>query len=209
MPKGNLYIVSAPSGAGKTSLSRALIPRLDEQGVKAAISVSFTTRAPRPGEENGVHYHFVSETEFAAMIGRGEFFEHAEVFGRRYGTGRTATEALLHVGTHVILDIDWQGARQVKQRVPGAYGIFILPPSMAELELRLRGRGQDSDEVIAARMRQARAEISHCAEYDAALINQDFDRALDELVGLFTGGAAASPRQDPRIRALLTQLLDK
>lgn len=209
MPRGNLYIVSAPSGAGKTSLTRALIPRLAASGIRAVISVSYTTRAPRPGEQDGVHYHFVSEAEFVTMIGRGDFFEHAQVFGRRYGTGRAKTEDLLASGAHVILDIDWQGGRQVKQKAPQAIGIFILPPSLGELERRLRARGQDEDEVIATRMRQAQAEIAHCAEYDGALVNLDFDRALDELAGIFTGGQLAKPQQDSGIQTLLAQLLDK
>lgn len=209
MPRGNLYIVSAPSGAGKTSLTRALIPRLAASGIRAVISVSYTTRAPRSGEQDGVHYHFVSEAEFVTMIERGDFFEHAEVFGRRYGTGRAKTEDLLASGAHVILDIDWQGGRQVKQKAPQAIGIFILPPSLGELERRLRARGQDEDEVIATRMRQAQAEIAHCAEYDGALVNQDFDHALDELAGIFTGGQLAKPQHDSGIQTLLAQLLDK
>lgn len=209
MPKGNLYIVSAPSGAGKTSLTRALVPKLAALGIKSAISVSYTTRVPRAGERDGVDYHFVDDAEFVSMIARGDFFEHAEVFGRRYGTGRAKTEELLGAGVHVILDIDWQGGRQVKQKAPQAHSIFILPPSLAELERRLRGRGQDGDEVIAARMQQAQAEISHCKEYDAVLVNQDFDRALDELTGLFTGAVSAKPPQNPQIQVLLAQLLAK
>lgn len=209
MPAGRLYIVSAPSGAGKTSLTRALIPKLAELRIKAAISVSYTTRAPRPGEQDGVHYHFVDEAEFLAMIARGDFLEHAEVFGRRYGTGRSKTETLLAAGSHVILDIDWQGGRQIKQKVPQAYGIFILPPSLAELERRLRGRGQDKDEVIAARMQQAQAEISHYAEYDTLLVNEDFDRALAELAGIFAGTAPARSPQDVAIKALAARLLAK
>lgn len=209
MPRGHLYVVSAPSGAGKTSLTRALIPKLAQAGIKAAISVSYTTRVPRPGEQNGVHYHFVDEAEFLAMIQRGDFYEHAQVFGRRYGTGRLKTEELLAAGTHVLLDIDWQGGRQVKEKAPDARSLFILPPSLEELERRLKGRGQDKDEVIAARMQQARAEISHCTEYDGVLINRDFDRALDELAGLFKGVMPADPRHNPQIKALLAELLDK
>ena len=209
MPRGNLYIVSAPSGAGKTSLTRALIPKLTELGINAAISVSYTTRAPRPGEQQGVHYHFVSEAEFVALIARDEFFEHADVFGRRYGTGRKKTEELLASGTQVILDIDWQGGRQVRQKLPSARSIFILPPSLAELERRLRSRGQDKDEVIAARMQQAQAEISHCREFDILLVNQDFDHALAELVGIFTGATPARPATEPQLQALIEQLLAK
>lgn len=209
MLRGNLYIVSAPSGAGKTSLTRALIPKLAELGIKAAISISYTTRAPRPGEQDGVHYHFVSEAEFVAMIGRDEFFEHAEVFGRRYGTGRAKTEALLVSGTQVILDIDWQGGRQVRQKAPQSRSIFILPPSLAELERRLRDRGQDKDEVIDARMQQAQAEISHCREFDTLLVNQDFDRALAELVGIFTGTTLMRPSTESQLQTLIEQLLAK
>ncbi len=185
MTRGNLYVVSAPSGGGKTSLTRALVPLLAEQGIRAVISVSYTTRAPRPGEQDGVHYHFVSEQRFIEMIENGDFFEHAEVFGRRYGTGRAKTEELLAAGADVILDIDWQGGRQVRKRAPDAQGIFILPPSLAELERRLRGRGQDSDEVIAGRMRQAQDEISHFDEYGHLVVNEVFDRALAELAAIF------------------------
>lgn len=215
--RGNLYIVSAPSGGGKTSLTRALVPALAARGHTATISVSYTTRAPRPGEQDGVHYHFVDEARFKEMIARGEFFEHAEVFGRRYGTGRAKTEALLAAGSDVILDIDWQGGRQVRAQAPEAIGIFILPPSRAELERRLRGRGQDPDEVIARRMAAARAEMSHYAEYGFLLINEVFERALDELTALFVDGRAGRwsdnslnlkrEIQEARYRDLLAALL--
>lgn len=188
---GTLYIVSAPSGGGKTSLTRALVPRLAGLGIPTTISVSYTTRAPRPGEQDGVHYHFVGETRFKAMIAAGDFLEHAEVFGRRYGTGREKTLALLAAGHDVILDIDWQGARQVKAQMPQAVGIFILPPSVEELERRLRGRGQDSDAVIANRMAQALAEMSHAPEYEHSLINDRFDEALARLEALFVAGRVA------------------
>lgn len=209
MSRGNLYIVSAPSGAGKTSLTRALIPKLAALGINAAISISYTTRPPRPGEQDGVHYHFVSDAEFAALIARDEFFEHAEVFGRRYGTGRARTEQLLDSGTQVILDIDWQGGRQVRQRLPQARSIFILPPSLDELERRLRARGQDRDEVIVARMQQAQAEISHCREFDTLVVNQDFDRALAELMGIFTGAMPTPALAGPQLERLIEQLLAK
>jgi guanylate kinase len=161
---GTLWIVSAPSGGGKTSLTRALVQRLAQQGVKAAISVSYTTRKPRPGEEHGTHYHFVDEVAFQGMVAHGEFLEHAEVFGRRYGTGLFEAERQVAAGVQLLLDIDWQGARQIKARRPQAQGVFILPPSSAELERRLRGRGQDDAATIAARMRAAREEMSHYAE---------------------------------------------
>ena len=207
MSRGNLYIVSAPSGGGKTSLTRALLPKLAEAGIAAAISVSCTTRAPRPGEQDGVHYHFVSETTFQAMVEADEFLEHAQVFDRRYGTGRARTEELLAAGTDVILDIDWQGARQVRALAPRAVGIFILPPSCEELERRLRARGQDGDEVIARRMTQAQAEMAHYLEYDYLLINEDFDRALAELVAVFQAGRVQRDGQAVRYKSLIQKLL--
>lgn len=207
MNRGNLYIVSAPSGGGKTSLTRALIPRLAEIGIAASISVSYTTRAPRPGEQDGVHYHYVDEACFVHMIERGEFLEHAHVFDRRYGTGRNKTEELLAAGQDVILDIDWQGARQVKALVPDAIGIFILPPSHEELERRLRGRGQDSEEVVARRMAQARAEMEHYAEYDYLLINKDFERALVQLQAIFEAARQRQTAQAFRYKSLIEKLL--
>lgn len=200
-------MVSAPSGGGKTSLTRALLPKLAERGLAAVISVSYTTRAPRPGEQDGVHYHFVDDVEFKRMIGRGEFLEHAQVFDRRYGTGRARTEELLASGSDVILDIDWQGGRQVKAQAPEAVGIFILPPSRQELEKRLRGRGQDSDEVIAGRMAQARDEMSHYAEYDYLLINEQFDLALEQLLAVFVAGRLHKVGQQERHKPLIEQLL--
>ena len=206
---GNLYVVSAPSGGGKTSLTRALVPALADKGITATISISYTTRAPRPGEQDGVHYHFVDEVRFKEMIGRGEFLEHAEVFGRRYGTGKHKTEALLVAGHDVILDIDWQGWRQVKTLAPQSSGIFILPPSVQALEQRLRARGQDSDEVISRRMAQARDEISHCDEYDSWIINDSFDLALQELSALFVARRQGRQVLTPRPSALLVSLLAK
>jgi guanylate kinase len=209
MARGNPYVVSAPSGGGKTSLTRALVPHLAQAGIRAVISVSYTTRAPRPGEQDGVHYHFVDERRFVEMIEHADFLEHAEVFGRRYGTGRASTEELLAAGCDVILDIDWQGARQVKQLMPQTQGIFILPPSLAELERRLRSRGQDSDEIIATRMRQARDEISHYDEYDHLLINEDFDHALEELAAIFTDARQGRIRQKADHAPLIGELLAK
>jgi len=204
---GGLFILSAPSGGGKTSLSRALIPYLAQHNAPAEISVSYTTRAPRPGEEQGVHYHFVDVPTFRAMADAGEFLEHAEVFGRHYGTGRQRTDALLTAGLDVILDIDWQGARQVRQQHPEVTSIFILPPSAAELERRLRGRGQDSDDVIAARMAAARAEMSHHDEYDFVVINEDFDRAVAELAAVLLARRLRAPRQRATRAALIADLL--
>ncbi len=182
---GSLIIVSAPSGGGKTSLTRALLPHLAQREVRAQISVSYTTRAMRAGEVDGEHYHFIDEVRFGQMVADGEFLEHAEVFGRFYGTGRARTEALLADGIDVILDIDWQGARQVRAQAPEAASVFILPPSLAELERRLRGRGQDSEAVIARRMQEARAEITHFDEYDHLIVNIDFDRSLELLAAIF------------------------
>lgn len=207
MSQGSLFIVSAPSGGGKTSLTRALVPRLAEHGVTATISVSFTTRAPRPGEADGTHYHFVDEARFLAKIARGDFLEHAEVFGRRYGTGLSETRTLLDAGHDVILDIDWQGARQVKREWPQAIGIFILPPSVAELERRLRGRSQDSEAVIAARMREAHEEIAHHAEYDYLIVNERFEQALAEMAAIFLEPRLRSQRQLSAHAGLIAQLL--
>jgi guanylate kinase len=207
--RGNLYIVSAPSGGGKTSLTRALLPRLAQHGITASISVSYTTRAPRPGEVDGEHYHFVDEPDFVGMIEAGAFLEHAHVFGRRYGTGRQRTESLLAAGEDVILDIDWQGARQVRAAIPEAVGIFILPPSVAELERRLRGRSQDSDETIAARMDEAHQELLHHDEYDYLVVNERFEQALEELVAICLQPRLRRSAQETRHRALIAALLAK
>lgn len=204
---GNLWIVSAPSGGGKTSLTRALLPRLKALGVEAAISVSYTTRAPRPGEQEGVHYHYVDEARFVEMIAAGDFLEHAQVFGRRYGTGRERTEALLAAGVDLVLDIDWQGARLVRAAMPEARSLFILPPSRGELERRLRGLGTDSDAVIAARMAEATAEMSHYAEYEHLLVNADFATACTELTALFLAPRLAREAQQRRHAGLIADLL--
>ncbi len=204
---GNLWIVSAPSGGGKTSLTRALLPELARHGVPAVISVSTTTRAPRPGEQDGVHYHFVDEAKFLAMIEAGAFLEHAHVFGRRYGTARASTEALLASGADVILDIDWQGARQVRQLLPEVNSVFILPPSRAELERRLRDRGQDSDAVINSRMAEARDEMSHFDEYGHLVVNDEFGRALAELTAIFLGPRLRTAQQRQQHAALIAALL--
>ncbi|MCF1438358.1 MAG: guanylate kinase [Shewanella sp.] len=176
--RGNLFIVSAPSGAGKSSLISAL---LSDKTKDMQVSVSHTTRQARPGEVKGQHYHFVSVDEFKALIEQGAFFEWAEVFGNYYGTSRTAIEETLANGIDVFLDIDWQGAQQVKALMPEAISIFILPPSRAELENRLTGRAQDSEEVIAGRMAQAVSEMSHYAEYDFIIVNDNFETALNDL----------------------------
>lgn len=205
---GNLFIVSAPSGGGKTSLTRALVPRLAQRGHEAAISVSYTTRAPRPGEQHGVHYHFIDEPGFVAMAERGDFLEHAQVFGRRYGTGREKTAELLARGADVMLDIDWQGGQQVRRLMPEARSVFILPPSADELERRLRGRGQDDDATIARRMAEARAEMSHWDEYDFLIVNRDFEQALDELAALFLAPRLDCARQARKHAGLIRALLE-
>jgi guanylate kinase len=183
MKRGTLFIFSAPSGAGKSSLARALV----DSSSDIAVSVSHTTRAPRPGEEHGVHYFFVTPEQFRTMADAGEFLEHAQVFDNFYGTSRAAIEDLLEQGKNVILDIDWQGARAIKAQMPDARGIFILPPSREELENRLRGRGQDSDETIARRMRDAVSEMSHYDEFDYLVVNDDFDAALADLRAILSG----------------------
>jgi guanylate kinase len=171
--RGRLFVITAPSGAGKTSLIKALLQ--DEPGLK--LSTSYTTRAPRPGEQNGREYHFVDEPTFLAMRDGGEFLENAEVHGNRYGTSHKVIAETLERGQDLILEIDWQGARQVRKLYPDCIGIFILPPSMEELERRLRGRGQDAEAVIQRRLANAQAELAHASEFKYAIINKDFDTA--------------------------------
>jgi guanylate kinase len=180
---GRLYILSAASGTGKTSLARALAERLPE----VALSISHTTRAPRPGEQHGVHYYFVTPVEFDAMVRNGAFLEHAEVFGNRYGTSQATVDDLLARGKRVIFDIDWQGARAIKHARPHAIGIFLLPPSRDVLEQRLRDRRQDAPEVIARRMQAAIDEMQHHAEFDYVVVNDDFDKALRDLTTIVQG----------------------
>lgn len=182
MNKGRLYIVSAPSGAGKTSLLAEVCKALPE----LKVAVSHTTRQKRPGEEDGVHYHFVSQDDFDVMINQGEFIEYAGVFGNFYGTTRKSVDCLIEVGNSVVLEIDWQGARQVRQSYPDAITIFILPPSVDILEDRLRSRGQDTEEVIAKRMSEAKNEMSHYSEYSYLVINDDMQQATTQLINIFT-----------------------
>ena len=203
MPQGTLFIVSAPSGAGKTSLVRELIESLD--GIR--VSVSHTTRAQRRGEVDGVNYHFVTIAEFEAMISQGEFFEYAQVFDNFYGTSRPAVEALLKAGQDVILEIDWQGAQQVREQAPDSVSIFILPPSCEELERRLANRGTDAHATIARRMRDAVSEMSHNDEYDYLVINDDFTTALRELQALVIAQRLSLARQQDSHGPLLTALL--
>lgn len=205
--KGNLFVVSAPSGAGKTSLMRALEQQLNAEAPTVAFSVSTTTRAPRPGEQDGVDYHFVSKDDFEAKRDQAEFLEFAEVFDNYYGTSQAIVNASLEQGLDVILEIDWQGAEQVR-KATDCVGVFIFPPSKSELENRLRGRGQDSDEVIARRMRDAESEMSHWAEFDFVVINDDFDVALDELLSIFRSQRLRQPNQAIRNGSLIESLLN-
>ena len=174
---GRLFVISAPSGAGKTSLIEAVM----REDLRLKISVSYTTRAPRPGEKNGVDYHFVDEATFLAMRERGEFLESAEVHGNRYGTSKKVILDAVQRGEDLILEIDWQGAQQVRKLYPGCIGIFILPPSVEELERRMRARGQDSGAVIRRRVENAREELAHAGEFNYAIINKDFEAAKREL----------------------------
>ncbi|WP_409260425.1 guanylate kinase [Pseudomonas putida] len=212
---GTLYIVSAPSGAGKTSLVTALI----KADPRVSVSVSHTTRAMRPGEQHGVNYHFVSHDDFKGLIAKGDFLEHAEVFGNFYGTSRSALQEVLDQGNDLILEIDWQGAQQVRKLMPEARSVFILPPSQQALRERLDGRGQDSEEIITGRMKEAVSEMVHYDEYEYVIINDDFDVALDDLKAVFLanreGGSAVVARaeelklekQQQRHAALLKQLI--
>lgn len=204
---GELFVISAPSGAGKTSLVKALVPKLLELDIDVAFSVSLTTRAQRPGETNGSDYHFVSSDEFNQAVNDNQLLEYAEVFGNQYGTSRQQVDELRAAGNHVILEIDWQGAAQVKARADDAISIFILPPSVAELERRLNDRGQDSPEVIAKRMAEAKAEISHYDQADYLIINDDFDTALQELVAIFQASSLHQNKQAERHEQLIMALL--
>jgi guanylate kinase len=177
---GCLFVLAAPSGGGKTSLVAALLER--EPGIR--LSVSYTTRAPRPGEKHGVDYHFVDKNTFVTMRERGEFLESAEVHGNHYGTGKQVILDAVTRGEDLILEIDWQGAQQVRRLYPGCVGIFILPPSVEELERRMRQRGQDSDAVIRRRVQNAREELSHAGEFKYAIINKDFETARRELASI-------------------------
>jgi guanylate kinase len=190
--RGLCLVLSAPSGAGKSSVSRAMLEREGD----LRLSVSATTRLPRPGEQEGVHYYFREHAEFQRMIGAGELLEHAEVFGRCYGTPRAAVEQALAAGRDVLFDIDWQGHLLLRQALPGdVVGVFLLPPSLEELERRLHGRGQDTAEEIDRRMNAARDEISHYADFDNVLVNQDFHRTVDQVRAILQAGRTARARQ--------------
>ncbi|WP_097032604.1 guanylate kinase [Sodalis endosymbiont of Henestaris halophilus] len=205
MIKGTLYIVSAPSGAGKSSLIQAFLktqPLYDTQ-----MSISHTTRAMRLGEAHGQHYFFVSVAEFERMIVENAFLEYAQVFGNYYGTSRAIIVQILATGVDVFLDIDWQGAQQIRWKMPSARSIFILPPSREELDRRLRGRGQDSEDVIARRMAQAVAEMTHWAEYDYLVVNDDFNIALLDLKTIIRAERLRLERQKSRHDSLISKLL--
>ncbi len=200
---GRLFVIAAPSGAGKTSLVKALLAGDKNR----RFSVSTTTRSKRPLEVDGVDYHFVNNDEFKAMVDADAFLEHAQVFDNWYGTTRAAVESLRSAGHDVILEIDWQGARQVRSRMPDCTGIFILPPSRAELERRLRTRAQDSDEVIARRLRDAAADIAHWDEFDFVVVNDRFDLALEALERILAGEGETSHRGRPDLPGLVAGLL--
>jgi guanylate kinase len=200
---GTLYIFSAPSGAGKTSLVKALI----EATPNLVVSVSHTTRAMRPGEENGVHYHFIPVDSFQNLVEADQFLEHAQVFDNFYGTSQSAIEQQLAAGQDVILEIDWQGARQVRHRMAGSVSVFILPPSRAELERRLSGRGTDSAEIIARRMRDAVNEMQHYDEYDYLVVNDDFQLALGDLRSIINSERLRRAHQQQALAMLLAELL--
>jgi guanylate kinase len=200
---GNLYIVSAPSGAGKTSLVNALIDTMDD----LKVSVSHTTRPSRPGEIDGVNYHFIAKDRFQTMLDDGAFLESAEVFGNYYGTSQQWVRDTLATGCDVILEIDWQGAQQVRRLMPEATSIFILPPSRKALQERLNNRGQDPADVIAQRMAAAISEMSHYADADYLVINDNFDIALQELRAILVAGRLALEKQQQRQATRLSELL--
>ena len=200
--RGNLFIVSAPSGAGKTSLVKALL----ESTPDIKLSVSYTTRAPRPGEVDGREYHFVSRETFMEMAQRGDFLESAEVYGNLYGTSQSWIEGEIAGGHDILLEIDWQGAAQVRKIFTGCIGIFILPPSLEALETRLTGRKQDSAEVIAQRLQAARDDISHVAEFDYVIINDKLDEAVQQLRAVVVAAGLRRDAQLSRQQDLINQL---
>jgi guanylate kinase len=202
---GSLYIVSAPSGAGKSSLVKALL----EQDDSLRLSISYTTRAPRPGETDGDQYHFVGREEFLERLISGEFLESAEVYGNYYGTSQPWIEARMLAGEDILLEIDWQGAAQVRRLIPAAVGIFILPPSLEALRQRLTGRGQDSAEVIDTRLAAARDDISHAYEYDYLVVNDRFEVALADLQAIVRARRVGVERQMHRLTLLMSGLLSR
>jgi guanylate kinase len=201
--KGNLFIISAPSGAGKTSLVKQLVETTDN----LYVSVSHTTRNQRPGETNGTDYYFVSPNDFNDLIKKDELLEYACVFDNFYGTSKKTVDTIINRGADVILEIDWQGARQIKQTIPSTVTIFILPPSTEILEKRLRDRGQDDDEVIARRMRDAVAEMSHYHEYDFIVVNDNFETALSDVKSILVSQRLTKQQQIIKLSKLIKNLL--
>lgn len=202
-PSGKLFIVAAPSGAGKSTLVNALLAR--EPGI--ALSISHTTRSPRQGDVDGVQYHFIDRATFEAMVARGDFLEHADVFGNYYGTSRGAVEPTLKAGHDVLLEIDWQGAAQVRRAMPECVSIFILPPSRAELGRRLRARATDSEATIEKRLAASRQEIAHAGEFDCIVVNDRFEDAVAALRAIVHAARAGRPLPKDRHPALMAQLL--
>ncbi|HEX8979409.1 MAG TPA: guanylate kinase [Parasulfuritortus sp.] len=200
---GNLFIVTAPSGAGKSSLVKALLE--SDPGIQ--LSISYTTRQPRPGEENGVHYHFVGVDQFREMLNRGDFLESAEVYGNYYGTSQPWIEDRIRAGHDLLLEIDWQGAAQVRKLFPAALSLFILPPSLAELKRRLEGRGQDSAEVIARRLAAAREDISQAYSFDYLVVNDDFETALADIRAIVRARRLGIHNQMHALEPLMKDLL--
>jgi len=201
--RGTLFIVAAPSGAGKSSIVNAVLAR----DPNICLSISFTSRKPRPGERHAEHYHFVSKDEFEGMVAAGDFFEHALVHGDWKGSARQSVEPQLASGKDVLLEIDWQGARQVRDKVPDAVSVFILPPSRQALEQRMRNRGQDTEEVIAQRLAAAREEMSHYGEFDFVIVNEDFETAVGEMCSIFIASRVRKDQQVARHARLITALL--
>ena len=203
MNRGKLFIVAAPSGAGKSTLVNALL----EREPRISLSISHTTRAPRPGDVDGVQYHFVDRASFEAMVARGDFIEHADVFGNYYGTSRIAVEPILATGRDVLLEIDWQGAAQVRRAMPESVSIFILPPSRAELERRLRARATDSEATIEKRLAASREEIAHAHEFNCIVVNDRFEDAVAALQAIVEAARAGGPLPADRHAALIARLL--
>ena len=205
MMRGTLFIVAAPSGAGKSSLVNACLAR----DPHICLSISFTSRAPRPGERHAEHYHFIDADQFQRMVAAGDFFEHALVHGDWKGTARQSVEPQLAAGKDVLLEIDWQGARQVRDQVPEAVSLFILPPSTAALEQRMRNRGQDTEETIARRLAAAREEISHHDEFDYLVVNEHFQTAVGEMCAIFAASRLRRDAQAQRHAGLIRALLEE